>query len=260
MPSSVRLKILFEVIVLAASTGQAGCSEKSANGAAPAPSARAEVVAPVAFLPVDCNQLAPGAEPQARDVAARGRGLLAASGADYVLLLSSEGTPRYVLAEGGEACRTAHDKASCLAAVANLREGVTPPARPCRDERCAPAAFAITTRGDKVEAWSTGRELHRFIGTVDNLEEAWLIAHADQGSFPVYLCQTAASAFRKVDDGYELREEHPSKLCRPMERSEVVFHVTREGVAKESKRSVVWSDPNACAEGSERVQTAPSTP
>ncbi|MBK8408712.1 MAG: ferritin-like domain-containing protein [Sandaracinaceae bacterium] len=153
----------------------------------------------------------------------------------------------------GALCETASDEPACLAEVDGLptETGFGYPYSPF--ETYATRYQLIWTRGDEVGVVTTDEELRAFLGTIDNAEEAMLIARFAAGHR--VLCDGPNT--RVTDEGIEVLTT-TGDTCGPgTMRSEHILLIAPDGTAT-VRRSVVveLGDPN-CVIGRLTSDVAP---
>jgi hypothetical protein len=83
-------------------------------------------------------------------------------------------------------------------------------------------------------------------GPVDSPTDAWFTLKA-AGHVGRYACANAdQSGYREGPSGYEVRTRWYSHRCRPIERKERIFRVTREGQIELLYEGTVENLPDAC--------------
>lgn len=224
-------------------------------GAHSSPRAAVRVEPPAAseepFEPFQCNLTdAIPEEREALEQRARAKALRLPEDLDYIRIgRYRSATSHYVIAENGEPCRNAKDKAACEANVEGLEAA----------SQTMPQVFAITTRGDNVELHK-GEALLSFIGAIDTPERAWLALMIREDA-DVYDCDDADwSGHRRSAGGLELAMQWTKSSCRPFERVRTTYHVTPDGAVLRRNEVVVEHNAERCVISEAGVRGAAEEP
>ncbi len=144
-----------------------------------------------------------------------------------------------VLGFGGQVARGALDSAS-LAALNNTRppSGFAPS---CLPGYCYKYIVAIDD--GTAQVYATAARLLEFLGPVESIEEAALIAHSRNlywsGNDP-------ATGFMEVSGGWEIVGLQLVRDCLPVQTDRVLILVRRDGTVRELGREVHSKLENAC--------------
>jgi hypothetical protein len=204
-------------------------------------------VVPAPFAAFVCDPPVGGDHDLARELRARGSSLKLAVPVDHLTVTRVSGTEREPVAVVGDACSGASDAAACQKALDELVRAA-PASTPCDSEnyRCIESVYAVTTTGDAVKLWTSPEQMRELLGEIDSPSEAWVLAQAKEHE-PPYLCDDEdSSAQRTIEGGYELRVRRYTKGCRPLEKTELVYRIGRDGAVERLSSKVIESNPDAC--------------
>ena len=145
---------------------------------------------------------------------------------DYIAAFSESGFggPSTLLAELGVACATAADKETCMSMLS-----------PGQDSN---GFMLVTASGDEVRTFDRDHIMDA-IGKPNSVEDATLLVRA-QG-FRIACDSAGRGGAREVGDGWEILCTKMTSDCMPIETTQFVMKVNREGAVTELESDVIES-------------------
>jgi hypothetical protein len=101
----------------------------------------------------------------------------------------------------------------------------------------------VAAANGSVQLYTTAPALAGFLGTIDSMEEAALLAHA-RGLY--WDDADHSTGFRQVPEGWEILGLQLMRACAPIITDRVLLLVARNGTIRELDRGVYRRDENAC--------------
>lgn len=149
----------------------------------------------------------------------------------------SSAAPR-VIGSGGQVPRSQLDSAA-ITALHNARPA-SGFAIGCLPAYCYKYVVAIN---GTLQTYASAQQLLQFLGTIDSMEEAALVAHSRS---LYWSAADPATGFQEVGSGWEIVGLALVKDCAPVQTDRVHILVRRDGVVRELGREVHSKLENAC--------------
>lgn len=146
-------------------------------------------------------------------------------------------------AEQGVACSGAPNRDRCLRRLNVLIRNA---ALTDTSRRAFPIGlYIVTTSGDEVKLWNP-EQFAQLLGPIDTPLEAWLMVRT-RVKIGVPACgEPGVTVYRPVPNGFEIREQHRTKVCDPFEVVETLHHVGKDGSVRLLDKRIVIHDRDRC--------------
>lgn len=154
---------------------------------------------------------------------------------------SPGGTEPTIVLSAGEKCAEAADPEACSMQLeqTTVEEGFGPS---CPPGDCY--QYIVVNRGDTIETIASPDDLKTFLGDIDTITEAALMAHADEYTWDI--TDPAAGSIRQTEDGYELLVLELVEDCDPIVTDRVQITVSTGGEVEEVRRQIFSAQCGAC--------------
>lgn len=140
----------------------------------------------------------------------------------------------------GEACKTATNRATCLARVDEARDQ-TGSAFTLGDCQWCLSSPLFFTHGDQVRSFQSANDVREWLAPIESPTEAALTVLAYGYDVPC-----GEPAVETTTAGFEVVGRKLTQSCAPIEETEFRLAVDREGRVRELESSVIDRDNNAC--------------